>query len=132
MIELLEVAFNAMVNAYAPYSNYLVGAAVMNEERRIWTGCNVENVSYSLSICAERVAIAKMVADGCRDLVQLALVTADGNVPCGACSQVMLEFAVDPNEMIIYSSDSKRTKLTQYRLSDLIPHGFTKPTGSKS
>jgi cytidine deaminase len=93
---LVEAAAAARTRAYAPYSGFRVGAAVRTADGSVYTGCNVENASYSLSHCAERVAIHRAVADGHRHLVEVAVV-ADGAepvMPCGACRQVMAEFGV--------------------------------------
>jgi cytidine deaminase len=84
----------AMKLAYSPYSRVRIGAAVLSEDGRVFTGCNVENVSYGLSCCAERTAIFKAVSEGCRDLVAIAVVgkSEEFTSPCGACRQVMVEF----------------------------------------
>ena len=121
---LLESARAARVKAYAPYSGYTVGAAVLGNHGNVWTGCNVENVSYGASICAERTAIVKIVSEGCKEIQAIAVSTADGGTPCGICLQVLLEFSPDPNQMQVYTiSDEGRS--VSYVLSDLIPHGFS-------
>lgn len=93
--ELLEAARQARGNAYIPYSRFAVGAALLTEDGRVYTGCNIENASYGLACCAERTAIFKAVSDGIRRFATLAVVAdVDGPVsPCGACRQVMAEFA---------------------------------------
>lgn len=94
---LVTAAREARERAYAPYSNFAVGAAVLSGSGRVYTGCNVENVSYGLSICAERAAVFSMVADGERSIRAIAVVT-DLQVPgspCGACRQVLAEFGDD-------------------------------------
>jgi cytidine deaminase len=93
--DLVTAAATARARAYAPYSSFLVGAAVLAADGRVFAGCNVENASYGLSMCAERVAIFNAVAQGARDIVAVAVVThADPPAsPCGACRQVMAEFA---------------------------------------
>ncbi len=92
---LLEAAKEARERAYAPYSHFPVGAAVRTREGRIYAGCNVENASSGLTVCAERVAIWNAVAHGEQEFVALAVVTGPGSTPCGACRQVMSEFAED-------------------------------------
>ncbi len=95
--KLINVAKAAMQRAYAPYSNFPVGAALITKDGRIYSGCNVENASYGLTCCAERVAIFKAVADGVTDFQALAVIgdTKTPCSPCGACRQVMAEFAPD-------------------------------------
>jgi len=92
---LVNAALVARENAYAPYSGYWVGAALLIQDGTpdgaIVTGCNVENASYGATICAERVALTRAVAEGKRDFVAIAVVTADGGSPCGICRQVMVE-----------------------------------------
>ena len=93
--ELLSAALKARELAYAPYSHFPVGAAVRTRTGRIFSGCNIENASSGLTVCAERVAIWKAVSEGERALVALAVVTEPGATPCGACRQVMSEFESD-------------------------------------
>lgn len=95
--ELLHAARSARENAYAPYSRFAVGAAVRGQSGKVYVGCNIENASYGLSICAERVAIFQAVCAGERKIVELALVTDDDppSRPCGACRQVLFEFGAD-------------------------------------
>jgi cytidine deaminase len=122
--ELIEVAAAARQRAYCPYSDYGVGAAIETEAGEVYSGCNVENVSSGLSICAERTAAAAAVAAGDRRWRALAVVTADGSMPCGACRQVLAEFA-DP-EMPIYvaTPDGAYETVT---LGELFPHPFCSP-----
>lgn len=95
--ELLHLAAEARVKAYAPYSNFKVGAALLVRTGEVFTGCNVENVSYGLTICAERVAVGSAVQAGATEFDQLAIVSdsAEPVVPCGACRQVLAEFCPD-------------------------------------
>jgi cytidine deaminase len=93
--KLIEAACEARTRAYAPYSHYSVGAAVLTEDGRIFSGVNVENVSYGLTICAERTAVFKMVSEGARSIQAVAICTENGGSPCGACRQVLSEFAGD-------------------------------------
>ncbi len=122
--ELRACALTARANAYAPYSRYLVGASVLTLQGAIYTGANVENASYPLSICAERNAIAAAVALGVREFAAMYLVTAGSSPtsPCGACRQVLFEFAPDMALRCgIVDSD---TPSTQWRVSELLPGAF--------
>jgi cytidine deaminase len=89
----LEVALKARENAYAPYSGFKVGAALLDRSGSVISGCNVENVSYGLTICAERTAVVKAVSEGKRDFIKMLVVAEELVMPCGACLQVMAEFA---------------------------------------
>src|SRR5262245_31791254 len=91
--ELVQAAIDVRQKAYAKYSNFLVGAAILAADERIFAGCNVENASYGLTICAERAAVFSAVAAGQQKFQALAIVTAGGATPCGACRQVLAEFA---------------------------------------
>jgi cytidine deaminase len=123
MLEIVEAARSAKANAYAPYSVYRVGAAVLGADGRLYTGCNVENVSYGLSICAERAAIVSMVSNGCQEVKAAAVVTQDGGTPCGVCLQTLLEFSPDPDKVRIWCVADGGTHV-EYALSELLPHGF--------
>ncbi len=92
---LIEAAIAGRKQAYAPYSNYPVGAALLMEDGRIITGVNVENASYGLTICAERTAVGKAIAEGYRKILAVAIATDNAGSPCGACRQVLTEFAGD-------------------------------------
>lgn len=120
LIELVNQARAARLQAYAPYSDYLVGSAVLTASGNIYTGCNVENASYPASICAERVAITKSVSHGERDIVAIAVVTANGGAPCGICRQVMNEFGPTMHVVIATDTDIQ----SEHTLSDLLPKGF--------
>lgn len=114
---LIQSAWDARENAYAPYSKFAVGAALLTGDGRVFTGCNVENLSYGLTICAERVAIGSAVAAGMRNLTMIAVV-ADTDVPvspCGACRQVMAEFGI---ERVFLAN---RMQTIEFELSDLLP-----------
>ncbi|MCB1130746.1 MAG: cytidine deaminase [Verrucomicrobiae bacterium] len=114
---LIQSAWDARENAYAPYSKFAVGAALLTGDGRVFTGCNVENLSYGLTICAERVAIGSAVAAGMKNLTMLAVV-ADTDVPvspCGACRQVMAEFGI---ERVFLAN---RMQTIEFELSDLLP-----------
>ncbi len=119
---LIDLARLARQNAYAPYSGYKVGAALLAASGRIFTGCNVESAAYPTSMCAERVAIFKAVSEGEQKFVALAVVTANGGTPCGACRQVMAEFGLD---MIVLIADAQGNLKQQITLSELLPGAFT-------
>ena len=93
--ELIAAAEEARQNAHAPYSDFLVGAALRTSSGRVYAGCNIENASFGMTVCAERVAIWKAVSEGEKDLESLVVVTPVGATPCGACRQVMSEFSQD-------------------------------------
>ncbi len=114
---LVEAAWQAREAAYAPYSNFTVGAALLAADGRIFPGCNVENISYGLTNCAERVAIGAAVAAGVREFLAVAVV-ADTGVPispCGACRQVLAEFGV-PRVML-----ANRSERLEFGLEELLP-----------
>lgn len=120
--DLIEAALSVYDNAYAPYSQYCVAAAVLTDDGTIYAGCNVENAVYPLTICAERAAIFKAISDGGRKLVALAVVTANAGPPCGACRQVMREFGTD--EMQIYVADVTGA-YRAHTLGELLPESFS-------
>ncbi len=123
MPRLDEEALAARARAYAPYSGYAVGAALEDEKGRVHAGCNVENVSYGATICAERGALARLVAEGGREVRRVAVATVDGGAPCGICLQSLLEFATDPSAVtveLIAGSEPVHT----YTLAQLLPHAF--------
>ena len=117
MDELVAAAWKAREAAYAPYSQFAVGAALLAAGGRIFTGCNVENLSYGLTQCAERTAICSAVAAGVREFAALAVVadTAVPVSPCGACRQVMAEFGV-PRVIL-----ANRTERLEFSLKELLP-----------
>ena len=120
--ELLEAALAARERAYAPYSKFLVGAAVRAESGKIYTGCNVENASYGLTVCAERNALFSAVGAGERKFTALCVMgdTEEPISPCGACRQVMAEFKVPCIILVNLQGDVK-----EYTLEELLPYGFT-------
>jgi cytidine deaminase len=117
--ELISAATAARDLAYAPYSGFQVGAALATNAGKIYTGCNVENVSLGLTICAERSAIAAAIAQGSKDFVAIAVVTAGKKpaVPCGACRQIMAEF--NPGMKIIAATVDG--KVQEFDLAELLP-----------
>lgn len=121
--QLIQLARSARQHAYAPYSHYAVGACVQTNDGRFFTGCNIENASYGLSICAERVAVFQAVAEGARSIVAVAIVTADGGTPCGACRQVLTEFAPKLEECLVWVATPDHI-VGVHRLSELLPHAF--------
>ena len=127
--KLLRAAAEARKRAYCPYSGYAVGAAVLTGEEDIVSGCNVENASYGLSNCGERTAIFKAVSRGAKRIKAVAI-TGAGEMPypCGACRQVMAEFA-ESREMPVYvalvSETGEIDKIERYTLEQLLPHSFT-------
>jgi len=121
--KLILAAKTNRLNAYVPYSNFKVGAAVLTKEGKIYTGCNVENASYGLCNCAERTAIFKAVSEGERELVAMAIIadTEKPVSPCGACRQVMAEFGI--NKIIMCNLHGEQYIAT---LEDLLPYSFGK------
>ena len=119
--ELIAAAWEVRENAYAPYSNFQVGAALLASDGRIFPGCNVENISYGLTNCAERVAIGAAVAAGVRGLDKVVVVadTVQPISPCGACRQVLAEFGV---KSVILAN---RTERVVFTLEELLPRAST-------
>lgn len=121
--ELIDISIKAQENAYAPYSNFKVGAALLCADGTIYTGCNIENATYGATNCAERTAIFKAVSEGKRDFTAIAITSSDGGLtyPCGICRQVMAEFS--PSMRIILCD--KNGSIVTHALSELLPHSFT-------
>lgn len=124
--KLVQQACRATEQAYAPYSNFQVGAAVQAENGKIYSGCNVENASYGLTICAERNAIARTIADGQRRITAIAIAAVADTPPspCGACRQVLMEFA-SPQTTVLLCCVHLPGDVRRYALSELLPHPFT-------
>jgi len=118
--ELVQLAQVARKNAYAPYSHYDVGAALLTASGRVFTGCNVENAVYPMAMCAERTAIVKAVSEGQREFAAIAIATRNGGSPCGACRQVMREFA--PHLRVLLADDAGHVR--QFTLDQLLPDSF--------
>ncbi|MEA3408626.1 MAG: cytidine deaminase [Chloroflexota bacterium] len=118
---LVAAALEARSRAYAPYSKFAVGAAVRTASGRIFTGCNVENAAFGLTVCAERVAIWKAVSAGERALVGLAVVSEGGVTPCGACRQVMSEFVEDMSILVADTENHVWATSLQALLPDAFP-----------
>ena len=119
--EVIARAIEARRNAYAPYSGYQVGAALLTASGQIFTGVNVENAAYPDSLCAERVAVAKAVSEGVCEFVLVAVATSNGGTPCGSCRQVMAEFGLDA---VVLMVDGAGTVVQRTTVRDLLPHSF--------
>ncbi|MEA3459266.1 MAG: cytidine deaminase [Chloroflexota bacterium] len=120
--ELISLAAEARERAYAPYSHFAVGAALLAKSGKIYTACNVENVSYGLSVCAERAAVFKAVSEGEREFEAIAVVTEKGKKgPCGACRQVLSEFSEDMRVIMADEEGAYRV----LSLRELLPDAFT-------
>lgn len=119
--ELISAATQAREYAYAPYSGHNVGAALLTRSGRVYTGCNVENASFSLTICAERTAIVKAISEGEHEFDAIAVVTSSGGTPCGACRQVLAEFGLDIR-VLTAAPDRLHSETT---VAELLPGAFT-------
>jgi cytidine deaminase len=122
MDKLIEAAIESRQRAHAPYSKFLVGAAIEDSDGRIHTGCNVENSTYGLTICAERLAVFKAMSEGVRKFRRVA-VAADTEIltpPCGACRQILWEFCGDIEITLVNLAGKSET----LRLKDLLPRAF--------
>jgi len=119
--ELVAQAMQAREQAYAPYSGYTVGAALLAKSGRVYTGCNVENAVYPLVTCAERVAVVKAVSEGEREFLALAVVTENGGSPCGSCRQTLREFG---KEIVVLIADGMGT-YRETTVADLLPDSFS-------
>ena len=122
--QLLITAKEAMKHAYAPYSGFSVGAAVLTSDGRVYSGCNIENASYGATNCAERTAIFKAVSEGCSSISQIAVVCSSGHFayPCGICRQVIAEFATGDMQVILEDKDKGILELS---FKDILPEAFT-------
>ncbi len=119
---LVQAALDSRKSAYAPFSKFLVGAAIEDAQGRIHTGCNIENASYGLTVCAERTAVLKAVSEGVREFVRIAVAAETDPLtpPCGACRQVLAEFC-DDLEIVMVNPAGKTESV---RLKDLLPRAF--------
>ena len=119
---LMAEAVKARKRAYAPYSRFAVGAALLTRDGRVYLGCNIENASYGLTICAERNAVWKAVSEGVTEFAAIAVTARDGRgaPPCGSCRQVLHEFA--PNALV-YWRDA-RGRILKRKLTELLPNAF--------
>lgn len=121
--ELVGEAIRAKKYAYAPYSNFSVGAALLTREGRIYRGCNVESASYGATICAERTAVFKSVSEGARNIEAIAIVSDsdDYTYPCGICRQVIVEFGKDIRVVVAKSEEDFKI----YTIEELLPNSFS-------
>jgi len=119
--DLIDLAKQARKKAYTPYSHYKVGAALLCKSGKVYTGCNVENASYGHTVCAERTAVFKAVSEGETEFEAIAVVTKNGGSPCGACRQVLSEFAP---KLTIYIAD-KNGEYRATTMQKLLPDSFT-------
>ncbi len=119
--KLVRQAQAARGGAYAPYSHYPVGAALLTTSGRIYDGVNIENAAYPVTICAERVAVFKAVSEGEREFVAVAVVTANGGSPCGSCRQVLAEFGLDTTVLI---ADKDGQIVLETTVRELLPGAF--------
>ena len=121
-IKLVAAARVARENAYAPYSKYRVGAVAMAKSGKVYTGCNIENAAYPSGLCAERVAIFKAVSEGEREIAAIAVVTSNLGSPCGACRQVLSEFASDDALIVLAQARGNRRK--KFSMKQILPDRF--------
>ena len=118
---LVQAARDSLNNAYAPYSNYKVGAALLTVTGKTICGANVENAVYPLTVCAERAAVFSAVSEGERDFIAIAVVTKDGGSPCGSCRQVLAEFGLD---IIVIVADTEGKTHYEKTVEQLLPESF--------
>jgi len=125
--ELCAQAIRAMERSYAPYSGYRVGAALLTADGTVYTGCNIENASYTPTICAERTAVFKAVSEGARQFTAIAVAGGKDGVisgafpPCGVCRQVMAEFCSPDFPILVVTGEDT---FVRYTLGELLPNGF--------
>lgn len=119
--KLIDTALGARRWAYAPYSQYRVGAALLTSSGKIYDGVNVENAVYSAGICAERTAVFKAVSEGESEFVAIAVATSNGGTPCGPCRQVLSEFGLEINVLMVNESGEVVNEMT---VSELLPAAF--------
>ncbi len=122
--QLLNKAKEVMNNAYAPYSNFKVGAAILTESGDVYTGCNIENASYGATICAERTAAVKAVSEGHRRFLKIAIVSMEGTYtyPCGMCRQFLSEFMAEDGMVIVEDSTEG---IKEIAFKELLPLSFS-------
>ena len=126
-LDLCKKAIDATTNAYSPYSNCSVGAALLTKSGNVYTGCNIENASFSATVCAERVAFSKAISEGEKDFKAIAVAGKKNDVltafsPCGVCRQVMSEFCKPDFKILVVTGEDS---FDEYALSQLLPNSFT-------
>lgn len=121
--EMIDLAKEARQWAHAPYSNFSVGAALLTSDGRVFTGCNVENSTYGLSMCAERVAIFKAISEGATEIARVVVVTDHENIapPCGCCRQMIWEFSSGNTEVVLANLSGD---VRSYQITELLPEAF--------
>ena len=119
--QLIKAAFDVRSKAYAPYSNYSVGAALLTKTGKVFLGVNVENAAYPDTICAERSAVVSAVSAGERDFEAIAVATRNGGTPCGSCRQVLAEFGLDIDVLLV---DDSGNLIQTYTVQELLPGAF--------
>ena len=119
--ELIDTAVQARLKAYAPYSEYKVGAAILSKGGKCYSGCNIENAVYPVTICAERVAVFKAIYEGDMEFEAIAVVTSNGGSPCGSCRQVLAEFGLDTWVLI---ANEQGQLVNEMSVGDLLPEAF--------
>lgn len=119
--ELLQIAQNSVFKAHAPYSNFFVGAALLTSSGRVYQGCNVENSSYGVTVCAERVAVVAAIVNGERDFEAIAVVNSNKKIlyPCGLCRQFLSEFSIN---LKVILGDGEEVR--EHKLRELLPYAF--------
>ena len=120
--KMIKSALQSREHAYAPYSGYAVGAALLTRTGEIFTGVNVENAAYPTGTCAERVAVFKAVSEGEKDFEAIAVASSNGGTPCGACRQVLAEFGLDIKVLIV---DGEGKSVQDTTVGELLPGAFT-------
>ena len=132
--DLISQALEARRFAYAPYSHFTVGAALLGADGRVFKGCNIENAAFSPSLCAERTAFAKAISEGCSDFIAIAIVGASSDnkgtdfcTPCGVCRQVMREFCQQDFQIVCAKTDEMEGIIEQkvFTLAELLPESFS-------
>ncbi len=119
---LIDIGNEARRRAYVPYSNYRVGAALRGKSGKIYTGVNIENAAYPVTVCAERTAVFKAVSEGEREFDAISVVTDNGGSPCGSCRQVLAEFGLD---IVVYIADGNGNLVQETTVRELLPGAFT-------